>query len=83
MTFGRGVEGKRTLVQPKHLLHEMARMVRETFPKNITVHPHIPGELWPLMGDTTQLHQLLLNLCVNARDAMPHGGTLTISAENA
>ena len=83
LTFGRGVEGKRTLVQPKHLLHEMARMVRETFPKNITVHPHIPGELWPLMGDTTQLHQLLLNLCVNARDAMPHGGTLTISAENA
>src|SRR5208282_2805307 len=49
---------------------------------SINIKSQIPNDLLPVKGDPSQLHQVLLNLCVNARDAMPDGGTLTISAEN-
>src|SRR5262249_13954727 len=48
---------------------------------NIEVRLHVPRQLPAVLGDTTQLHQVLLNLCVNARDAMPQGGVLTLAAE--
>ncbi len=82
LLFGRGVEGNRTLLQPKHLTRDIARMVRETFPKAISLESKTANDLWPLLGDATQIHQVLLNLCVNARDAMPSGGRLSLSAEN-
>jgi len=56
--------------------------MQETFPKNITLVTPVPADLWPVQGDETQLQQVLLNLCVNARDAMPQGGRLSMSAEN-
>jgi two-component system, cell cycle sensor histidine kinase and response regulator CckA len=82
LTFGRGVEGARRIVRAELLVREMASIAQQTFPKNISVVEDMPKHLWPLIGDPTQLHQVLLNLCVNARDAMPRGGVLTISAEN-
>jgi PAS domain S-box-containing protein len=82
LTFARGVEGERVLLQPGHLLREMTKIVSETFPKSLTLRSDIPNDLWTVTGDATQLHQVLMNLCVNARDAMPEGGTLTITAEN-
>ncbi len=82
LTFARGVEGERILLQPKHLILELAKIMAQTFPRNIDIRSRFSSELWSVNGDVTQLHQLLLNLCVNARDAMPAGGTLTISAEN-
>ncbi len=57
-------------------------MMRETFPKSIVIRNCIPNDLWPINADSTQVHQVLLNLCINARDAMPEGGRLTLSAEN-
>jgi CheY-like chemotaxis protein len=57
-------------------------MIRETFPRSIRIESDLPSDLWPVAGDPTRLHQVLLNLCVNSRDAMPQGGTLTVSAEN-
>ncbi len=82
LSFARGVEGRRLSVQPRHLIGEMVSIARNTFPKSIRVEFHLPKDLWTISGDPTQLHQVLLNLCVNARDAMPLGGQLTIEAEN-
>ncbi len=82
LSFARGVEGQRIEVQVSHLLDDMEKISRDTFPKNIVIKTSAPADLWTVFGDPTQLHQVLLNLCVNARDAMPDGGQLTISAEN-
>jgi PAS domain S-box-containing protein len=82
LTFAKGVHGERLLVQPRHLLVEIEKIIKGTFPKNIQLKVAYAKELETILGDGTQLHQVLLNLCVNARDAMPHGGTLTLEAEN-
>ncbi|MGB8166794.1 MAG: PAS domain S-box protein [Chthoniobacteraceae bacterium] len=82
LTFARGVEGERVLLQPKHLVSELSKIMAQTFPRNIDIQTNLPTELWTISGDATQLHQVLLNLCVNARDAMPEGGTLDVAAEN-
>lgn len=64
------------------LLAEVGHIVEETFLKTIEVRLEVVTDLWVVEGDPTQLHQVLLNLCVNARDAMPNGGILTLSARN-
>ena len=82
LTFARGVVSERAALQPRHFIRDMAKIATETFPKNIRIEPQAATDLWPIIGDATQLHQTLMNLCVNARDAMPEGGVLTISGEN-
>lgn len=82
LSFAKGMDGDRTILQLKHLLIEIQQIIQETFPKNMEVITQIPQNLWTVSGDATQLHQVLMNLCVNARDAMPNGGTLKITAEN-
>ncbi|MBI4663263.1 MAG: response regulator [Verrucomicrobia bacterium] len=82
LTFARGVQGERVAVQLVHLIKEVAKILKQTFPKSIQVRTALQDGLWALTADATQLHQVLMNLCVNARDAMPHGGTLTLSATN-
>jgi len=82
LSFARGVESQKLAVHLPPLIRELESIVRETFLKNLHIITHIPDDLWLVDGDATQLHQVLLNLCVNARDAMPDGGTLTLSASN-
>jgi PAS domain S-box-containing protein len=82
LAFGRGVSTTPTEFHLEHLFKEIQRLGRETFPKNIQFAVQRDADLWPVIGDPTQLHQVLLNLCVNARDAMPQGGPLTLKARN-
>ncbi|MHC5938866.1 hybrid sensor histidine kinase/response regulator [Nostoc sp.] len=91
LLFARGIEGdvqgqvatrQHTVLQVKHLILEMHQIISQTFPKSIALYTEIQEELLPICADSTQLHQVLINLSLNARDAMPTGGTLTISAEN-
>src|SRR5829696_269470 len=82
LSFARGVEGERVALQPKHLIKEIVKILRETLPKSIEISCNVPNDLWIISADATQLHQVLMNLCVNARDAMPEGGSISIKAEN-
>jgi PAS domain S-box-containing protein len=82
LSFARGLEGRRTEVQPKLLFKELEAIIKNTFPKDILLAFSVPHDTWTLFGDPTQVHQILLNLCLNARDAMPRGGNLLIGAEN-
>jgi len=82
LSFARGVEGERVALQPKHLIKEIVKILRETLPKSIEISLDIPNDLKIVSADATQLHQVLMNLCVNARDAMPEGGSISIKAEN-
>ena len=82
MWFGRGLDGQRIPVHLQHLIKDIARIVTETLNKSIKIEVKIAADLWLISGDPTQLHQALMNLCLNANDAMPTGGKLTIAARN-
>lgn len=82
LSFARGVEGKHTVLQIRHLITEIQSIARETFPKSIELQSTLTDDLWMVSGDATQLHQVLMNLCVNAYDAMPNGGNLSFTAMN-
>jgi PAS domain S-box-containing protein len=79
LTFARGKETQRGPVQPRHLLKEVVRLLQQTFPKNIQIYSDYNGSSATVLADPSQLHQVMMNLCVNARDAMPEGGTLFLS----
>lgn len=82
LAFGRGIRGDRVPIELDKLLREIEQIIHETFPKSVEFEVHSAAALWKIKGDVTQLHQVLLNLCVNARDAMPTGGKLTIRIDN-
>ncbi len=80
--FASGKEGTRGILRPDKLISEIANFLKETFPKTIRIEQKVSRQPWQITANSTHLHQVLLNLCINARDAMPHGGALTLSAEN-
>jgi len=82
LTFARGGESQQGPVQPRHLVKEIVRLLRQTFPKNIQIYTDCAQEPATVLADPSQLHQVLMNLCVNARDAMPDGGVLFLTLEN-
>jgi PAS domain S-box-containing protein len=82
LSFTRGVEGLRVPVRLEQVMAEVISLIRQTFDRSITLEIEQPDVLWPVNGDATQLHRVLLNLAVNARDAMPGGGTLRLKAAN-
>ncbi|AFZ24077.1 PAS/PAC sensor hybrid histidine kinase [Cylindrospermum stagnale PCC 7417] len=80
LSFTRGSESKRTIVQAWYLIEDIKQIVKRTFSKSIDIKTEINANLGNIFGDSTQLHQVLMNLVVNARDAIPNGGNLRISA---
>jgi PAS domain S-box-containing protein len=83
LVFARGSETHRTRLKTSYLVREISKIAAETFPRSIRFRSKLAPDLLDLNADSTQVHQVLLNLCVNARDAMPNGGQLTLSADNA
>ena len=82
LLFARGAEVQRRPVQLAPLLADLESLLKETLTPSIDLNAVCPDHIWPVMGDPTQLYQVLMNLCVNARDAMPGGGRLNIEAGN-
>jgi PAS domain S-box-containing protein len=82
LSFARGAEGEHALFQIRHPICEVIKIARETFPPTITIPSDVPKDLWLIYGEATQVHQVLMNLLVNARDAMPHGGKIRVEAAN-
>jgi len=82
LSFVRGSDVGRTPVQLRHLIADLHRMITQTFPAAVECQVITDPDLWPVSADVTQLYQVLLNLAVNARDAMPDGGRLRIEATN-
>lgn len=83
LAFARGTEGGRVEFQLRLIIRDVARLLGETVPRSINIEMEAPADLWFVLGDSTQLNQVLMNLCVNACDAMPNGGKLLLRAENA
>lgn len=82
LTFARGMDGQRVQVRLKHIIKDLVGVLSETVKRSITVKYDVDPELWSISADPTQIHQVLMNVCLNARDAMPSGGTISIKAEN-
>jgi PAS domain S-box-containing protein len=80
--FSRGYDGEEIAIHPAQVAREVAQIVTETFPKSIHFARAFAEDLWTVAGDPTHLHQVILNLCLNARDAMPAGGRLTLGLRN-
>lgn len=82
LTFARGMAGDHITVQLKHIIRDFVGVLKDTLPRTIDIKFDIEPELWTISADSTQMHQVLMNICINARDAMPTGGTLKIAAKN-
>ena len=82
LTFSRELSQTRAHVDMRQILNEMADIARATFPREIEISSRVPDDLWTVAGDPVQLHQVVMNLCINARDAMPQGGMLSLSGRN-
>jgi PAS domain S-box-containing protein len=82
LAFTGGVETERAPVDLGAIVREITSLLEHTLPKSIAVQAKVADDLWPICGDSTQLSQVLMNLCVNARDAMPSGGIVSIIVEN-
>ncbi len=82
LSFARGESGEKTVLNLSQLAKDVYRFVSQTFPKEIEVQLEAPSTIWMILGDSTKLYQAVLNLCVNARDAMPNGGKLTLEVKN-
>lgn len=82
LTFARGAGGEMIPTQARHLLKDMIEVLKDLLPKSVSVKFDIQSDLWPILADPNQIYQVLMNLCINARDAMPSGGVLTLTACN-
>jgi two-component system cell cycle sensor histidine kinase/response regulator CckA len=82
LTFARGSGNQKTVIPVHQLVREMGKIMADTFPKSIVCRVQAESDSWAVSGMAIQLHQVIMNLCINARDAMPKGGTLILATKN-
>ena len=82
LSFARGREGRRAPTRISRVIADTVQLAQKTFPRSIQINVFVPPDLWLVQGDATQLHQIFMNLLVNARDALKEGGSIFVSAHN-
>ena len=82
LAFARGADAKRTRIDPAVALGDLRQLIRQSLPAPIEFILPLADKPWPIQADATQFNQVLINLCINARDAMPHGGRIEIKTQN-
>lgn len=80
--FARGTEGERAVISSDKFVHELHVMLRQMLPQRVKLETAFARDLWPISADVTQLKQVMLNLCINACDAMSRNGTIVLGAKN-
>ena len=82
LAFARGADARRTRLNPATALADLQPLIRQSLPPNIQLRMDTSAGAWPIQADSTQFSQVLINLCINARDAMPTGGRITVITSN-
>jgi signal transduction histidine kinase len=82
LSFGKPNSRRKELVKPNDLLKEISKVINQTFPKKINFECDIADSLYDILGDSTEIYQVLLNLCVNAKEAIEDKGTISLTANN-
>jgi CheY-like chemotaxis protein len=82
LSFGKPTPKRKELVKPHQLLNEITKIITQTFPKSIAFKEEIDEKLYDMVGNGTEIYQVLLNLCVNAKEAIDGKGEIKISAKN-
>jgi signal transduction histidine kinase/CheY-like chemotaxis protein len=82
LNFSRPQESKMAVINLTTILKEIVRLLRGSLPPNIEMHTEYPPDTWNMKADPSQIHQVIMNLCINAQHAMPNGGNLKIVVQN-
>lgn len=82
LSYGKPTPKRKTLIKPNNLLHELTNVVEQTFPGNIKIEKKISSSLYDIMGNATEIYQVLLNLCINGKEAIKDEGLITIECKN-
>lgn len=82
LSFGKPTAKRKEIVMPNFLLSEIAKVVTQTFPSNIILEEKIDNNLHNIIGNGTEIYQILLNLCVNAKESIEGKGKIILSASN-
>jgi signal transduction histidine kinase/CheY-like chemotaxis protein len=82
LSFGKPTPKRKELINPNTLLSEISKVVIQTFPKNITFETYVENDLSDVLGNSTEIYQVLLNLCVNAKEAIDSKGKIILSGRN-
>jgi signal transduction histidine kinase/CheY-like chemotaxis protein len=82
LSYGKSTPKRKELVNPNSIINEISKVVTQTFPGSINYIEHVDEKLHTILGNNTEVYQVFLNLCVNAKEATDGVGTITLSAKN-